>query len=349
MTDNYSLIDQLREKCTLSINGLKHLLEETDQDVLEYLFWNARQVREKHYGKRIYMRGLIEFTNYCRNNCYYCGIRKGNKKLERYRLNADEIYTCAKEGYRLGFRTFVMQGGEDRYFTREKMGEIIRNIKETYPDCAVTLSFGEWENEDYAYWFSCGAERYLLRHETANERHYHMLHPSEMQLSHRKACLVELKKIGYQVGAGFMVGSPGQTVDTLIEDIHFLQDFQPHMVGIGPFISQKDTPFAEKENGSLLLTLKLLAMIRLILPKVLLPSTTALGTIHEKGREMGILAGANVIMPNLSPMETRKKYLLYDNKNFAGDESAQCINSLRDHIDSLGYELYVGRGDSLMY
>lgn len=348
MSDTYGLVEQLREKCTLPINGLKQLLKETDQHVNEYLYQNARQVCEMQYGKRIYMRGLIEFTNYCRNNCYYCGIRKNNKKVERYRLSADEIYLCAKEGYRLGYRTFVLQGGEDGFYTRKKLGEIVKNIKQTYPDCAITLSFGEWEDEDYKYWFSCGADRYLLRHETANEKHYQMLHPSEMKYSHRKTCLQQLKRIGYQVGAGFMVGSPGQTVDTIIEDIQFLQALQPHMVGIGPFISQKDTPFADKENGSFLLTLKILAIIRLILPKVLLPATTALGTIHENGREMGILAGANVIMPNLSPMRARENYLLYDHKIFTGDESAQSIDSMQKKIRSLGYELYVGRGDSLM-
>ena len=348
MSGCYQLVDMLRENQTLSAEAFKILLMSNDQPVLEYLYQNAREVCEIHYGKKVFTRGLIEFTNYCRNNCYYCGIRRENHNIERYRLCTEEILSCAQEGYRLGFRTFVLQGGEDVFFTRGKLGEIIKKIRKDYPDCAITLSFGEWEAEDYQYWFECGADRYLLRHETANDKHYSMLHPNEMKLSHRKNCLEQLKAIGYQVGAGFMVGSPGQTLDFLIEDLFYLKSFQPHMVGIGPFIPQKDTPFGRETCGSLSMTLKLLAILRLMLPKVLLPSTTALGTIHPNGRVMGILSGANVIMPNLSPMGVREKYLLYDNKIYTGDESAQCRFNLEGHMRSIGHELCIDRGDSLM-
>ncbi len=342
------LIDQLRHEQMLSAEAFKYLLADDDEQVLEYLYKNAREVREAHYGKKVYVRGLIEFTNYCRNNCYYCGIRRENWKAVRYRLSSAEICACADEGFRLGFRTFVLQGGEDQYYTREKLGEMICRIKAAHPDCAVTLSFGEWDFEDYKYWHDCGADRYLLRHETAEKAHYQMLHPAEMRLSHRMRCLDQLKEIGYQTGAGFMVGSPGQTLHTLTEDLRYLKMLQPHMIGIGPFIPQKDTPFAGETGGTLRMTLKLLAVLRLIFPKVLLPATTALGTIHPKGRELGILAGANVVMPNLSPEEVRGRYLLYDNKISTGSESAQCWQLLEEQIRSIGYELSFDRGDSLI-
>lgn len=342
------IIDRLRYTNTLSDDEFSELLVAQDEKDLGYLYQNARQVREIHYGKKVYVRGLIEFTNYCRNNCYYCGIRRENKKTERYRLSDAEIFACADEGYALGFRTFVLQGGEDVFFTRQRLGDIVKKIKTTYPDCAITLSFGEWDKDTYQYWHDCGADRYLLRHETADEMHYGKLHPAEMSFSRRMECLRQLKSIGYQVGAGFMVGSPGQTLATLQKDIRFLQELRPHMVGIGPFIPHKDTPFAKEEGGALTMTLKLLAILRLLLPQILLPSTTALGTIHEKGRELGILAGANVVMPNLSPTAVRKKYALYDNKICTGDESAQCRHCLEGRMQAIGYELSVERGDSLM-
>lgn len=344
----WELTDQLRENLTLSDDDFKDLLKIEDEAALEYLYKNARQVCEKHYGKKIYTRGLIEFTNYCRNNCYYCGIRCENRKVERYRLNQDDIFACTEEGYALGFRTFVLQGGEDVFFTKHKLGEIITHIKRTYPDCAVTLSFGEWDPEIYQYWYDCGADRYLLRHETADEVHYGMLHPKEMSLVHRQACLAMLKKIGYQVGAGFMVGSPGQTLDHLIRDLRYLEKLRPHMIGIGPFIPQKDTPFAKEIGGTLLMTRKLLSILRLMFPKILLPATTALGTIHPGGRELGILSGANVVMPNLSPPKARKRYLIYDNKLYSGDESAQGREHLAQEMRKIGYELCAERGDSLM-
>lgn len=342
------LAAKLRINQTLPDSELKEVLSETEQEALEVLYEHARQQCQLHYGKKIYARGLIEFTNYCRNNCYYCGIRRGNQNVQRYRLSKEEIFSCVQEGYALGFRTFVLQGGEDLAFSAKDIGEIICRIKQLCPGCAVTLSFGEWEREVYQYWYGCGADRYLLRHETADEGHYRILHPEEMSLLKRKECLAQLKEIGYQTGAGFMVGSPGQTLDTLIADLRYLQQLQPHMAGIGPFIPQKDTPFAKEASGTLVMTLKLLAVVRLMLPKVLLPATTALGTIHPQGREMGILAGANVVMPNLSPVSVRKKYQLYDHKISTGEESAQGRQLLEKRVYSIGYELCMCRGDSKM-
>lgn len=344
----YAWISQLRKTFTLPDTELKALLAVKDKAVLAYLYQNAREICDLHYGKKIYARGLIEFTNYCRNNCYYCGIRRDNSKIGRYRLLEETIYACVEEGYALGFRTFVLQGGEDGFYTKERLGRIVVQIKNKYPDCAVTLSFGEWGYDAYQYWHHCGADRYLLRHETADAAHYRMLHPPNMSLSHRKACLQQLKKIGYQIGAGFMVGTPGQTLNTLVADLRYLQELRPHMAGIGPFIPQNDTPFAQMESGTLELTCKLLAVVRLMLPKILLPSTTALATIDPKGREKGILAGANVVMPNLSPPDVRGKYLLYDKKVYLGDESAQCVQHLKKQIHSIGYELCMERGDSLL-
>lgn len=341
-------IDQLKETQKTDRSTLKSLILLTDQEERDYLYSTARQVREQFYGKKVFVRGLIEFTNYCRNDCYYCGIRKSNAQASRYRLSKDEIMECCETGYQLGFRTFVLQGGEDGHYTVEMLGDIISSIHRKFPDCAITISFGEWSREAYEHWFQCGAERYLLRHETANEEHYRILHPEQMSLSNRKQCLYNLREIGYQVGSGFMVGSPGQTVDCLIEDIEFLQDLKPHMIGIGPYISHKDTPFCNEKNGTLEQTLNLLAILRIIFPKVLLPATTSLGTIDPGGREFGLLAGANVVMPNLSPVSVRKKYMLYDNKICTGEESAQCQKCLERRIESTGYEMVVERGDSLV-
>ena len=294
---------------------------------------------------RMFIRGLIEFSNYCRNDCYYCGIRTSNKNVSRYRLTEEEILQCADEGYELGFRTFVLQGGEDMSFTTEKIAEIVRNIKNRHDDCAVTLSVGERDYDTYKYWFDAGADRYLLRHETATNEHYRKLHPENLSLENRKRCLFNLKDIGYQVGAGFMVGSPYQTTKNLVNDLLFLKELNPHMIGIGPYISQQDTPFADMENGTLEQTLFLLGILRVMFPNVLLPSTTALGTIAPNGRELGLRAGANVVMPNLSPVSVRKKYQLYDNKICTGEESAQCAGCLRRRIESVGYEMTVSRGD----
>lgn len=321
------------------------LLTTQNEDGLRYLKRKARETADRIYGKVIYIRGLIEFTNYCKNNCFYCGIRKDNNRIQRYRLSHDQILECCQKGYELGFRTFVLQGGEDAYFTDDKICSILSDIKSNYPDCAVTLSIGEKSRESYQVFFDAGADRYLLRHETANEEHYKKLHPSEMSLANRKQCLSQLKEIGYQAGCGFMVGSPYQTMQTLYEDLIFMREFQPHMVGIGPFIPQKDTPFGEQKAGTLDRTLRLLSIIRLMNPHVLLPATTALGTIHLRGRELGVTAGANVVMPNLSPAKVRDNYKLYDNKIYTGVEAAEGITELSNKMSEIGYQIVTDRGD----
>ena len=343
-----NLILKLEKEQRLSKEEWTQLIEGRTKELAEFLFERAREVRHAHYGRDVYIRGLIEFTNYCRNDCYYCGIRKSNSCLSRYRLTEEEILSCCRNGYELGFRTFVLQGGEDGWFTRERTTALIRRIHEEFPDCAITLSVGEREREEYQEYFDAGANRFLLRHETADEEHYRYLHPAELSLKHRKECLWNLRHIGYQVGSGIMVGSPGQTAEHLAEDLLFLQELQPHMVGIGPFIPHKDTPFKEEKAGTLELTLFLLGLVRLMLPKVLMPATTALSTIHPDGRKMGILSGANVVMPNLSPQENRKLYSLYDNKRCLGDEAAEGLAMLRAEMEEIGYEIVSARGDALL-
>ncbi|MDO4616577.1 MAG: [FeFe] hydrogenase H-cluster radical SAM maturase HydE [Lachnospiraceae bacterium] len=338
-------VDSIAKKQDISPDELHLLLTAEDSGGLEYLREKARACADAIYGDRIFTRGLIEFTNYCRNDCLYCGIRKSNGNAQRYRLTSEEILECCREGRELGFRTFVLQGGEDPYFNDDRVCEIVSRIRAEFPDCAITLSIGEKTRESYQRYFDAGADRYLLRHETADENQYRKLHPRTMSLTRRKQCLYDLKEIGYQVGCGFMVGSPGQTTETLYEDLQFIRQLQPHMVGIGPFISQHDTPFAQEESGTLDQTLRLLSIIRLIHPHVLLPATTALGTIHPLGREMGIQAGGNVVMPNLSPVSVRKKYELYDNKICTGDEAAECRHCLEGRMHRIGYRIVVDRGD----
>lgn len=341
------LFNKLYQDTQLTEAEYKELLElHTDKEIAEYGFELARKRQKETFGNEVYTRGLIEISNYCKNDCIYCGIRRNNQNAERYRLSEEEILSCCESGYALGFRTFVLQGGEDGYYTDDLLEDLLHKIKAAYPDCAITLSLGERSRESYERLYTAGADRYLLRHETANEAHYGKLHPAEMSLKNRKQCLYTLKEIGYQVGCGIMVGSPYQTIDNLVEDLAFMKTFNPHMVGIGPFIPQKDTPFGEMEPGSLEMTLFLLAIIRLMLPKVLLPATTALGTIHSRGRELGILAGGNVVMPNLSPVKVRKKYALYDNKICTGEEAAECRGCLGNRMESIGYKLVVSRGDS---
>lgn len=318
-----------------------------DLETREALAERAVEIRKKYYGDKVYTRGLIEFTNYCKNDCYYCGIRRSNRNAKRYRLTEEEILACCENGYELGFRTFVLQGGEDPYYTDERMEQIIRRMKEQYPECAVTLSIGERSMESYRRFREAGADRYLLRHETADEAHYRTLHPEEMSLQNRLECLRNLKALGYQVGAGFMVGSPNQTAECLAEDLFFLKDLEPQMVGIGPFIPHHDTAFAKEPAGSVALTLYLLSVIRILLPKVLLPATTALGTMDPRGREKGLAVGANVVMPNLSPVKNRKQYELYDNKICTGEEAAECRGCLSRRVESVGYHLVSDRGDAV--
>ena len=343
--NSYPLLDKLETNKNLTDDELTLLIEDNAPELAAELALRARAAREKIYGKKVYIRGLIEFTNYCRNNCYYCGIRRDNGKAQRYRLTHEEILACCAAGYQLGFRTFVLQGGEDSYFTDDRLTELIRAIKKSHPDCAVTLSVGERERYSYERLFEAGADRYLLRHETADKAHYESLHPAELSHEHRLQCLRDLKAIGYQVGCGMMIGSPGQTTEHLIKDLRFLQELQPEMVGIGPFIPQHNTPLANSQAGTAELTLKLLSIIRLLLPQVLLPATTALGTIDPQGREKGLLAGANVLMPNLSPVAVREKYALYDNKICMGEEAAECIRCLSKRVEATGYRIVKDRGD----
>ncbi len=339
------LIDKLEVQSYLTKEEWITLIESRSQNSAEYLFGKARKWQRRYYGNRIYTRGLIEFTNYCKNDCYYCGIRRSNRNAERYRLTEEQIMECCRSGYELNFRTFVLQGGEDGWFSQEKLENIVHAIKTAYPDCAITLSFGERTKESYCRLFEAGADRYLLRHETANDGHYQSLHPPELSVENRKRCLEDLKEIGYQTGTGFMVGSPGQTAAHLAEDMMFIRKLEPHMVGIGPFVPHHDTPFANEIGGTVELTLFMIGLLRVMLPKLLLPATTALGTIDARGREKGVLAGANVVMPNLSPTSVRRKYELYDNKICTGDEAAECRNCLSRRMESIGYELAVSRGD----
>lgn len=339
------LIDKLYRTRTLEKEEFGLLIKSYNTENAEYVFALARQLSEKNFDKEVYIRGLIEFTNYCKNDCYYCGIRRGNRNTSRYRLSKEEILSCCENGYGLGFRTFVLQGGEDPAFTDEVMTDIIKSIRESYPDCAITLSIGEKTYEQYLKYYEAGANRYLLRHETADPEHYSKLHPESLSLENRKECLRNLKKIGYQVGTGFMVGSPYQTPECLAEDLLFIRELSPHMVGIGPFIPHKDTGFAAFPAGSVDLTLFLIGLLRLMLPNGLIPATTALGTLDTKGRERGILSGANVLMPNLSPVEVRKKYDLYDNKICTGEEAAECNACLRRRVSAVGYRIVEKRGD----
>ncbi len=340
-----TLLQTLEREHTLSEAEYRTLIESYSPSLAAAAAEKARRVREEHYGRTVYVRGLIEVSNICKNDCYYCGIRKSNASCERYRLDAEDILACCEEGYTLGFRTFVMQGGEDGFFTDERLCELVRRIKARFPDCAVTLSMGERSKDSYRRLFEAGADRYLLRHETADPEHYARLHPSELTLANRMRCLADLREIGFQTGCGFMVGSPYQTTASLAKDLKFIEEFKPDMCGIGPFIPHKDTPFAAFAAGTLEMTCFLLSLVRLICPTVLLPSTTALGTIDPNGREKGILAGANVVMPNLSPLSVRKKYMLYDGKIATGDESAQSLAQLKQRMASIGYEITVDRGD----
>ena len=345
MNEIIALIDKLAKEHSLSAEEYEKLIEFRTPEAEKYIRQKAVEARKEVYSNKVFIRGLIEISNICKNDCLYCGIRRSNKNCSRYRLNADEILECCKEGYALGFRTFVLQGGEDAYYDDDVLTDIISRIKTSFPDCAVTLSLGERSRESYQRLFEAGADRYLLRHETANEEHYRRLHPESMSLSERMECLKNLKEIGFQVGCGFMVGSPFQTTSDIARDLKFIEEFSPDMCGIGPFIPHKDTPFADQSAGSAELTCFLLSVIRLIKPNILLPATTALGSVNSDGREKGILSGANVIMPNLSPHSVRKKYELYNNKLSDGDESAQNLLNLKQKMLNIGYEIVTDRGD----
>ena len=349
MTDIKSILNKLYESHELTREEIITLLENRNSEIQADLALHASEAAREHYGNKVFVRGLIEFTNYCKNDCYYCGIRCGNKNADRYRLTKEEIVGCASYGYDLGFRTIVLQGGEDAYYKDDMIVDIIKSIKKDHPDVAVTLSIGEKSYESYKAFFDAGADRYLLRHETADFDHYAKLHPENLSPENRQQCLYNLKEIGFQTGAGFMVGSPYQTNENIADDLLFLKKLDPAMIGIGPFIPHQDTVFKDMKAGGLDETLYLLSIIRLLIPTVLLPATTALGTINPRGRELGILAGANVVMPNLSPVGVRKKYALYDNKICTGEEAAECMNCLKRRIGSIGYEIVTDRGDNIKY
>ncbi len=343
-----NLIDELEKNSDLEDEKILYLLgsmKQMDEDTENYLYQKADAVRRKIYGTDVYLRGLIEFSNHCKNDCYYCGIRRSNTGVTRYRLTKEEILQCCKIGYEIGYRTFVLQGGEDPWYTDEKICDIVSSIREEYPDCAITLSIGEKSRDSYQKYFDAGAERFLLRHETADPNHYRQLHPAELSAEHRQNCLVQLKEIGYQIGCGIMVGAPGQTDQHILRDLRFMQELQPHMIGIGPFIPATGTPFEHEPAGTLEDTLHLLSVLRLMFPKILLPATTALGTIHPTGRELGIKAGGNVVMPNLSPQGVRDKYLLYDGKICTGDRAEECRHCMERRMTKTGYQVVVNRGD----
>lgn len=343
--NNRQRISRLAEERKLSRENWIALFSSWSAEDLEYAMELARKTAVGRFGKKIYFRGIIEFSNFCKNDCYYCGIRCSNRHIQRYRLSQEDILACCEEGYKYGFRTFVLQSGEDPYYQDDRLTDLVRVIRGEYPDCAITLSVGERSKGSYQRLYDAGADRYLLRHETADPAHYRMLHPENLSLSNRIECLWNLREIGFQTGCGFMVGTPGQTPESLTKDMLFMTDFHPEMVGIGPFIPHHETPFAQEQQGSVDLTLLCMSLTRLLLPQVLLPSTTALGTAEKDGRQKGVLAGCNVVMPNLSPLGVRKKYMLYDNK--AGTEigAEEGIRSLAEQMQEIGYEVVVGRGD----
>lgn len=347
--DNKSLIEKLNQCKRLAHNEWAVLIGTYTEEDRAFAAFLAQNITKEHFGNRIYFRGIVEFSNICKNDCYYCGIRRSNRHVGRYRLTDEDILLCCREGYRLGYRTFVLQSGEDGYYTDERLVPLISAIKAEYPDCAVTLSIGERSRQSYEALFAAGADRYLLRHETANAGHYAKLHPEEMSFEHRINCLRQLKEIGYQTGCGMMVGTPFQTPETLAEDMELMCEFQPAMVGIGPFIPHSDTPFAAEKAGSQNLTLFLLSLTRIMIPKVMLPSTTALGTVAADGRINGVLAGCNVVMPNLSPLSVRKKYMLYDNKVGTETDAETGLRQLKEQMESIGREVVTGRGDHTDY
>lgn len=342
---NKALIDTLHQKRSLTHEEWCRLIGEHDEEDASYAEKLARGIAVAHFGRKIYFRGIVEFSNYCKNDCLYCGIRHANRKAERYRLRKEDVLSCCEDGYSNGFRTFVLQGGEDPFYTDEVLLDTVASIRQTYPDCAITLSLGERSRASYQKLYDAGADRYLLRHETASPALYKKWHPDYQHFENRMRCLQDLKEIGYQTGCGFMVGAPFQTAEDLAVDMEFITDFKPAMVGIGPFVPHSETPFKAQSAGSTNFTLFMLSLCRILHPKVLMPATTALGTVQDNGRQLGVLAGCNVVMPNLSPMSVRKKYMLYNNKAGTGDDAFSGIRKLTAQMEEIGYQVICGRGD----
>lgn len=341
------LVELLASGKELDATDLGQLLRSaaTDQNVLNLLRQNAVRTARKQFGLGIYIRGLIELSSYCYCDCLYCGLRRSNRSAERYRLSIDEVMECCKEGYKLGFRTFVLQGGEDGTHSDEWLEELVCRIRSRYEDVAITLSLGERGEASYLRLKRAGANRYLLRHEAANEALYESLHPKGRGLQHRLSCLEALKRCGYQTGMGMMIGVKGQTIEHLVEDLLLIRKMQPEMVGIGPFLPHHATPLGNEPAGDLQLTLATIAIVRLMLPHALIPSTTALATLTPRGRLEGILSGANVVMPNLSPSDVRAKYAIYENKASWGKEAAEGLAALESELQSIGYHIDYARGD----
>lgn len=342
---NKDLILKLDKEKHLNKNEWVSLFETADGEDRELARRLAQKTAKVQFGNKIYMRGLIEISNICKNDCLYCGIRKSNCNVSRYRMNKEDIFECCAVGYERGFRTFVLQGGEDGYFTDDVLAEIVSGIKAKYPDCAITLSLGERTRESYEKLYKAGADRYLLRHETATKEHYEKLHPENLSFKNRMECLLNLKEIGFQTGCGMMIGSPYQTAENLAEDMLFLEEFKPHMIGIGPFLPAENTPFEEENAGTLEETLFVLSLVRIMLPPVLLPATTALGTLAKSGRQQAILSGANVMMPNISPTKNRKNYALYNDKIGTGEDAEKSVENVVNSLKEIGYEPTVARGD----
>lgn len=338
----------MRSEHVLDVSGFKTLLLCDDKALIDDLHRSAREVTDQVFGRKIFLRGLMEISNHCRNNCRYCGLRRDNHEIHRYRLTTEEIVDSAQKAFGLGFRTFVLQGGEDPAEDDAWVEATVGQLRKRFPTCAITLSLGEKSRESYLRFKRAGADRYLLRHETHNEGHYRLLHPKEMSLAHRLQCLEWLRQLGFQTGCGMMVGSPGQTVDNLVEDLLYIHDSRPAMVGMGSFIPHHATPFAHESAGSVELTLRLISIVRLMLPKVLLPATTALGSMMPGGRMAGLRAGANVLMPNVSPVSARRAYELYEHKDPGAIDTIEDWKRLETNLRLAGFEIGIGRGDGII-
>ena len=341
------LIERLASEHTLDASTMVLLLHCAAHDTatLTLLRDTAVRTAQEQFGLGIYIRGLIELSSHCHRDCLYCGLRRSNSTAERYRLTQEEVLACCEEGYRLGFRTFVLQAGEDATHTDDWLEALIAEIRSRYPEAAITLSLGERSEASYLRLRQAGADRYLLRHEAANEKLYTSLHPHGRGLQHRLACAEALQRAGYQVGLGMMIGVKGQTIGHIVEDLKLMERMRPEMVGIGPFIPHPSTPLGSEPAGALGLTLATLAIARLLLPQALIPSTTALATLTPTGRLEGILSGANVVMPNLSPSDVRAKYAIYENKASWGAEAAEGLAALEAELSSIGYHIDYTRGD----